>query len=206
MLEFGLLGKLDGVSPTQEIEITALRRLVYVFEIKPAISSLEEQVRGAPIRPPLGQLGLVYVEVQPAPGDVQFNLVTILNERKGSAHSAFWGHVQHNGAKGGSAHSPIGDAHHVPDTPLQELTRNGEVSHLRHTRPANRSYTLQHQYIVLYHIQLRAVDSRAQVSRIPEDKSPSPMVKEPGRGSGMFDHSAIRRQIASQYGQSPLEL
>jgi hypothetical protein len=74
--------------------------------------------------------------------------------------------VQRAGAEAGAAHSCIADAHHVPDSLLQEFLRDRDHAVLGRARPALRPRIAQHQDAGRINFQRRVVNARGETRTV----------------------------------------
>src|SRR3954451_1591653 len=80
----------------EEVEIRALVRLQDVVVVEAPVAALERGLGRAPPGTPLVQLTLVDEQFQPALGDIELDLVAVLDQREHAARSRLRRHVQHH--------------------------------------------------------------------------------------------------------------
>ena len=87
--------------------------------------------------------------------------------------------MEHAGAVGGAAHAGVGDAHHVPYSPFEQLLGDGEQPPLRHTRSPDGACAPENEYGACVHLQVRVVYAPGEVVVAFEDHGRSCMPEQP---------------------------
>ena len=75
--------------PDQEVKITAQVRLLHMIGVEPLVAGRHGRLWGAPAGTATVQFGLGKVELQPPAGDIELDLVTVLDQGQGSAGGGF---------------------------------------------------------------------------------------------------------------------
>src|SRR6185369_703277 len=96
----------------EEVEVGTLVRLQDVVMVKAPVAALERGLGCLPPGAPLLQLTLADEQLQAALGDVELDLVAVLDQRERAACGRLGRHVQHHRAVGRAAHPGIGDPNH----------------------------------------------------------------------------------------------
>src|SRR5215468_2176948 len=118
----------------EEIQIRAAVSLHHVIEIEFVITTIGRWRWRSPSCSPLLQLSVSYVQVQPSCWHVEFNLISVLDQRQHPSRRRFGRNMQYHRAVRGTAHPRIRETHHVSDTTLQQLWRQRHVAHFSHSR------------------------------------------------------------------------
>src|SRR5258708_5751391 len=77
--------------------------------------------------------------------DVEPDEVPVTNERKRSANRGFGAHVKDYGAVRGTAHSGIGNTHHILDPFAKKFRRQGHIADFSHAGISLGATVLQNQ-------------------------------------------------------------
>ena len=104
--------------------------------------------------------------------------------------------MEDDGAVGGAAHAPVGDAHHVAHALLQQLLGQAHFAFLRHAGEAARTNPLEHHHTLRGDIEIGVVDALVVVFNVLEDDGAPTVLQQFRRGRGRFDHRAVRTEIA----------
>src|ERR1700719_851614 len=102
------------------------------------------------------------------------------------------------------AHTRVRNAHHVRNSALENLCRQTHVADLSHSGITLRATVLQYENAIFVHFEIGLVDALFVVLDILEYHSAAAMLHEMGRSSGRLEHSAIRRQIATQHSDAAM--
>jgi len=183
-------------------------RPVAGVHVQPLPSALRvgERRDGGRRRDPLREFGFRHVDVEATGRHVEHDRVAGADQAQWTAGGRLRRDAQNDGAVGRPAHPPVADPDHVADTQPQQLGRQGQVRHLRHSRVATRSAPAQYQHRIGVDVQARVVDPGMQVLDRVEDNGQRPVPQQLQARGGGFDHCPVRREIAVQHGDPGLRL
>src|SRR5262249_51795716 len=134
------------------------------------------------------------------------HLVAAPDSCQGSTDGRLGRDVKNYGAVTGATHPRVADSNHVADAALQQFGRNGNLPPFWHSRPADGSCILEHEYAVLVYVQVWIVDSCKHSFVIVEDDGfPRVFQKMGGSRRSLYD-GAVRSQISVECGQRPVRI
>ena len=146
---------------------------------------------------PPGQFLRRHAQVKPPFLHVEFDQVTVPDERQRSADRGLGTTVQHDRTVGRAAHPRIGDAHHVHDPLFRQVSRNGQRAGFGHAHGHGTGVS-KDEHVIGGQPQFRVVDPRGHVVGGFEHGGRSPVALTVQSGGGPFDQCAIGRKTAAQ--------